>query len=277
MTGTLADLGLPSEVMIWKAFLLTVVSLVVGVLGGYVGLALGTVRLTTLLLLGVPPPIAAGTNIIVSTSGAFSGAVRHFREGRVDLQMVLIMGVTSFPGALVGGFGSTWAPEHVLTLIVGVLVVWQGVEFVGRSRRMKSAARESLISEHPASLGPNRIAAGAVIGAGVGLLGGMVGLILGTLRLPALVRVLRLEPQMAAGTNLFIGFFMGALGWVGHVAQRQVDYPLVVLMAATAMAGSYLGAMLTGRSEPRSLSAGMGLVLVVVGVLLLLRSAAGLA
>ena len=79
------------------------------------------------------------------------------------------------------------------------------------------------------------------------MLGGAVGLILGSIRLPALVRILRVDPRIAAGTNLFIGFVMGAAGWVGHVIYGQVDWVLLVMMGAPAMVGSYLGANLTGK------------------------------
>ncbi|GIS68052.1 MAG: hypothetical protein CM1200mP7_0010 [Chloroflexota bacterium] len=34
---------------------------------------------------------------------------------------------------------------------------------------------------------------------GIGLLGGLVGLILGSIRLPALIRLLKVEPRIAAG------------------------------------------------------------------------------
>ena len=52
----------------------------------------------------------------------------------------------------------------------------------------------------------------------IGALGGAVGLILGSLRLPALIRVLRMDPRAAVGTNLTIGFAMGSVGWIGHVS-----------------------------------------------------------
>ena len=77
----------------------------------------------------------------------------------------------------------------------------------------------------------------AAMGFAIGVVGGAVGLILGSLRIPALIRVLKVDPRVAAGTNMFIGFFMGATGWIGHVARGQVDYPLAALMAASAMAG----------------------------------------
>ena len=114
----------------------------------------------------------------------------------------------------------------------------------------------------------NRMAAEGGIGLGVGLLGGAVGLILGSIRLPALIRILRVDPRIAAGSNLFIGFIMGSLGWIGHVARGQVDYALLIPMAAAAMVGSYYGAKLTGRVRLDTLITVMGGVLVVVGALL---------
>ena len=46
---TVQVLGLTSDMMLWQVILLTLLSLAVGVLGGLVGLALGTVRLPALL------------------------------------------------------------------------------------------------------------------------------------------------------------------------------------------------------------------------------------
>ena len=120
-----------------------------------------------------------------------------------------------------------------------------------------------------------RVSAEAAIGLGVGILGGAVGLILGSIRLPAIIRVLQVDPRIAAGTNLFIGFFMGALGWVGHVAIGEVDYILLAFMGAAAMVGSYLGARLTGRVQLDTLILTMGAVLIVVGMLLAWRGIVG--
>lgn len=79
---------------------------------------------------------------------------------------------------------------------------------------------------------------------------------------------------MAAGTNLFIGFVMGSVGWIGHVVQGHVDYPLLALMGSSAMVGSYYGARLTGRVSLDTLLGAMGWVLLVVGVLLVWRGVA---
>ena len=113
------------------------------------------------------------------------------------------------------------------------------------------------------------------IGLSVGLLGGAVGLILGSIRLPALIRILKVDPRVAAGTNLFIGFLMGAVGWVGHLLQGHVDYFLLLLMGPAAMVGGYYGARMTGRVTLDRLIITMGLVLTVVGALLIVQAFTG--
>ncbi len=269
----LDDLGLASDVLVWHAVVLTIVSFGVGVLGGFVGLALGTMRLPALLLIGMPSPIAAGTNILISGLSALTGTVRHLREGRVDARIVLAMGVPAVAGAFVGGFASEMAPEALLLLAAGVLVAWQGVEFIlmVRPRAGGSLFTSEDLDGAAGRFTPPRVVAEGAIGLGVGLIGGAVGLILGSIRLPAMIRVLRVDPRIAAGTNLFIGFFMGSVGWIGHVVRGQVDYPMLVLMGAAAMIGSYYGARLTGRMRLDTLLAVMGCVLMVVGAILAWR------
>lgn len=267
----LSEIGLMSDLLLWQALLLTVISFAVGLLGGFVGLALGTMRLPAMLLLGMPAPIAGGTNILVSGLASLSGAVRHWREGRVNLRIVLVMGLPAFVGALIGGFLSDAAPEGLLILLAGLLVFWQGVEFLIliRTRNTEDGSLfGSDLAGAPGIFSGKRMSAEAGIGLGVGLLGGAVGLILGSIRLPALIRILRVDPRIAAGTNLFIGVVMGAAGWVGHVIQGQVDYALLAMMGAAAMVGSYYGAKLTGRVKLTSLILAMGLVLMVVGAIL---------
>lgn len=268
MTLPLSAFGLPSAVPLWEALFLTALSYGVGVLGGIVGLALGTMRLPFLLLLGMPAPVAAGTNILVSTLSAATGSVRHLRERRVDVRVVAAQGIPAVLGAFVGGFGSGVAPEALLVALAGVLVVWQGVELLLRARRESPVASQA--NQPPGGRwSAGRITAEAVIGFAIGLLGGAVGLILGSLRLPALITILGIDPRVAAGSNLVIGFLMGAFGWVGHVARGQVDYPLLGLMVLTGMVGTSQGARLTGALSLRGLLRLMGGVLLAVGTLLL--------
>lgn len=266
-----------SDVLLWKALLLTLISFLVGLLGGFIGLALGTIRLPALLLLGMPASIAGGTNIMVSSLTALTGAIKHWKEGRVNLKIVLIMGVPAFLGAFIGGFLSGIISEGILLVFAGGLVLWQGIEFLIiykdrlKTKNISGPLFGFGLENSQGVFTPTRTTAESLIGFGVGLLGGAVGLILGSIRLPAIVRILKIDPRIAAGTNLFIGFFLGALGWIGHAAQGKVDYPILILMGLTAMLGSWYGATLTGKVNLNTLIATMGFVLILVGFLLVYK------
>jgi uncharacterized membrane protein YfcA len=269
------DIQLTPDLLLWQALILTIVSTLVGVLGGFVGLALGTMRLPAMLLMGMAAPAAGGTNILVSSLASLTGAIRHLREGRVNLRIVLVMGVPAFIGAFIGGFAAGEVPASLLIFLAGLLVFWQGVELLARVKAQSQATAAAAAQTATQTAGcpvamftRNRMVLEGGVGLAVGLLGGAVGLILGSIRLPALIRILRVDPRIAAGTNLFIGFIMGSLGWIGHVAQGEVNYPLLAMMGAGAMVGSYFGAKLTGKVNLNTLIGAMGLVLLVVGALL---------
>jgi len=267
------DIYLTPDLLLWKALVLTVVSTLVGVLGGFVGLALGTMRLPAMLLIGMTAPAAGGTNILVSSLASLTGAIRHLREGRVNMRIVLVMGVPAFIGAFIGGFAAGSVPASLLIFLAGLLVFWQGIELLARVKAEARAAPSGPAgAERPpgyiALFTRNRMVLEGGVGLAVGLLGGAVGLILGSIRLPALIRILRVDPRIAAGSNLFIGFIMGSLGWIGHVAQGEVNFPLLAMMGSGAMVGSYFGAKLTGKVNLNTLIVAMGLVLLVVGALL---------
>ena len=260
-----STLGWGSDVLIWNAVVLTGVSLAVGLLGGFVGLALGTMRLPAMLLMGMAAPTAGGTNILVSSISSIFGAIRHLREGRVNFRLVAIMGGPAFAGAFIGGFLGGKVSESILLSAAGLLVLWQGIEL--RARGRTAAAADDFVTEYSGK----RMVLGGGMGLAVGLLGGAVGLILGSIRLPALIRVLKVDPRIAAGTNLVIGFVMGSLGWVGHAIKGDVDYQLLILMGASAAVGSYFGAKLTGKVDLATLVGAMGYVLLAVGAILIWR------
>ena len=268
-----------TELALWQLGLLSLLSLAVGVLGGFVGLALGTMRLPALLLMGVNPQFAAGTNILTSALSAMAGGYRHITEGRVDWGVVLWLGIPSIIGGFAGGYFAGEFPTGLLIAVAGLLVLWQGVEFFGLSRRLASAERGGESGEE--GLGEQaltkRSGSVAAVGGGViGLLGGGVGLILGSLRLPLMIRLLNINPRRAAGSNLVVGSVLGIFGFIGHGIHGEVDLPLLLVMASTGMIGSNIGARFTGRVSVQSLVLVLAWVMLAVGLILVVRGGSDL-
>lgn len=222
--------------------------------GGAVGLVLGNIRLPLVLLLAGNPAAGAGANIGISGVAALAAAFTHIRAGRINWRLFWWMAPPSIAGAILGGLVSGALPDTVLLLIIGVTLVLFGLDLL----RPKHAARERREVAEP------DLRAAALSGFSIGLLGGLVGLILGALRMPALLRWVGEAPARAVGTNLAVGFWVGVAGVVGHLP-GGVDWTLLGAGAAASIPGAVLGARLTGRLSERQLLRAIGVVLVLAG------------
>ncbi|MGH2399581.1 MAG: TSUP family transporter, partial [bacterium] len=76
------------------------------------------------------------------------------------------------------------------------------------------------------------VTAAMLSGAVIGLLGGFVGLILGSLRMPALLRLVGETPARAVGTNLLVGVCVGIAGLIGHLPSAAPDAGILAVGAA---------------------------------------------
>ena len=213
---------------------------------------LGSLRLPAVLVASGSPAAAAGTNIAVSALAALVGGMGHARAGRVDWRVVAWMAPPSIAGAVAGALLAGAAPEGLLLALIAAVLVYSGLDLL---LRLEPAPRR--VADPRAFV--------AVTGAAIGLLGGAVGLILGTLRLPVLLKGAAVRPHVAVGTNLVVGFLLGAAGFVGHLTRLEVEWLVLGVAVAGALPGAWLGNRLTGRLSERALRRAIGVALVVVG------------
>jgi uncharacterized membrane protein YfcA len=234
---------------------------VVAFAGGALGLVLGNIRLPAVLLVASAPAAAAGANIGISGVAAFTAAAAHIRAGRINWRLFAWMAPPSMAGAVVGGLVSGAIPDTALLLVIGVTLVYFGVDLLRRRPRPREGGAGDGLD----------IRAAVVSGALIGLLGGLVGLILGTLRMPALLRWVGEVPARAVGTNLAVGFCVGVAGVVGHLP-GGVDWTALAAGGAASIPGALAGARLTGRLSEQQLLGGIGAILVVAGTVTALQA-----
>jgi uncharacterized protein len=229
---------------------------IVAFAGGTLGLVLGNIRLPVVLLAATSPAAGAGANIGISGVAAFTAAAAHIRAGRINWRLFAWMTPPSVAGAVVGGLISGAIPDTALLLVIGATLLYFGVDLLRR--------KPPPPKDHADGDGLD-LRAAVVSGAFIGLLGGLVGLILGALRMPALLRWVGEAPARAVGTNLAVGFWVGVAGVVGHLP-GGVDWEALGAGAAASIPGALLGARLTGRLSERQLLRGIGGILVVAGI-----------
>jgi uncharacterized protein len=226
-------------------------SFVAGYLGAAVGLVLGTLRLPLVLLASGDASAAAGTNIAISTASAASGSVAHAREDRIDWRVVAWMAPPSVVGAVLGGLFGHRVPEGALLATIAAVLAWNGIDLVARPFRERAAAEP-------------RVGPAIGFGFAIGLLGGAIGVILGTLRMPALLRAVGLTAHRAVGTNLVVGVALGLSGFAAHALRLEVEWGLLAAGVVGALPGGWLGARFTGRLSEGALRRAIGVALLVI-------------
>jgi uncharacterized protein len=209
--------------------------------GGLVGLVLGNLRLPVVLLLATSPAAGAGANIGISSVAAASASVAHVRAGRVNWRLFALMAPPSVVGAIAGGYLSGVLPGDVLLVAIAIVLYYSAFELL-RPRRRPVPSRAGLV---------------------IGFLGGVVGLILGSLRMPALIRLVGESPARAVGTNVTVGFLVGVAGVIGHLPSAAPDWNLLAIGAAASIPGALLGSRLTGKLSEERLLEAIGVVLLV--------------
>ena len=237
-----------SSVAIW--------SFAVALAGGVAGLVLGNLRLPLILQFSSSTSAGAGANVAISAASALTASIAHWRGGRIDWRLFWLMAPPSLAGGIIGGLISGLLPQRLLLATIAVVVLYGAVEISRRGRSLEAQ--------------PERRGAGGrwiaiAIAFAVGVLGGLVGLILGTLRLPAMVKWLGTSPRGAVGTNAATGVVVGIGGLIGHLA-GGVDWALLGAGCVGAVPGAYLGAHLTGRLDDRALLRAISIILVVAGL-----------
>jgi uncharacterized protein len=226
------------------------------------GLVLGTLRLPFIVLATGNPLSAAGTNIAISAAAAGAGGLRHAREGRVDWRVVAWIAFPSVVGAIAGALLADDVSESLLYALIAAVLVWSGIDLA--LRPISSRPQLSL-----------RLGRGVGLSFFIGVLGGAVGVILGTLRMPALIRSVGMDVRRAAGTNLVVGFLLGVAGFATHALETGIDWWILGAGLAGAIPGGWLGARATGRYSENTLRLALGVVLVVVGIAFAIQAVLG--
>ncbi|MCL3860792.1 sulfite exporter TauE/SafE family protein [Actinotalea sp. K2] len=251
-----------------------VIGITVGALGG--GGSILTVP-TLVYLLGQNPRVATTASLVIVGVTTLIGMVPHLRAGRVRLGQGVVFGVLGVGGAYLGSLlSATVDPDVLLVAFAGLMFVVAGVMTHRRrsAARALAAGREQPVerTEPMLSLRPFRFDRGGVgllvlAATGVGVLTGFFGVGGGFAAVPALVLVLRLPMRVAVGTSLVVIAINSASALVFRMSQDVVlDWALVGVFTAAAVAGSFVGARITSRVSPARLNLAFTVLLVVVAL-----------
>jgi uncharacterized membrane protein YfcA len=231
----------------------------VGILIGLTGIGGGSLMTPLLILVvGVQPVVAIGTDLAYGAITKTVGGWRHLRSGTVDLGVSKWMAFGSVPGSIAGVALLERLDLDVtvlLALVAGALMI---VSLAVLARALFSRAPR----ERPRVPLTARNKAGAVtIGLVLGLVLGLTSVGSGALIGPALILLFRLTPRRVVGTDVFHAAIMLWAAGLAHWVGGNIDFALMGTILLGSIPGVWIGTALVGRVPAAFLRPALGCVL----------------
>jgi len=240
----------------------------VGFLSGLLGVGGGFLLTPLLMLIGIPPTVAAASDSCQIVAASSSGVAAHFRLGNVDFKMVITLLLGGLTGAGLGvqvikALRAVGNADFLITMTyIVVLGAVGGGMFVTSLRnlrrgpmapRIRRASRGTeFLKKLPFQTYYRRsnvrhsVLVPFFLCVIVGMLASIMGVGGGFMMVPMMVYLLRMPPHVAVGTDLFqILFTCAGVTYMQSTTNHTVDLVLALLLAAGSTIGAQIGARLT--------------------------------
>ncbi len=246
--------------------LVVVFGLGVGLLIGLTGIGGGSLMTPLLIVvLGVQPVVAIGTDIAYSAVTKTLGGARHLRKGTVDLTVSKWLAFGSVPGALLGSlavhrlhrdYGKGF-DRILLASVAGALILVAAVMLTRAMFMPRLVAREQHSFAFTTRSRLGAVLLGFVLGTVLGLTSVGSGALIGL----ALILLFRLTPRRVVGTDVFHAALVLWVAGVVHVATGDVDFGLMGNILIGSIPGVWIGSQLIERVPAQALRVALGAVM----------------
>ncbi len=249
----------------------------VGALVGVTGMGGGSLMTPLLILVaGIQPVVAVGTDLAYAAVTKTVGGWRHFRKGTVFPRMALWLAVGSCPAALVGVWlldrlRASWGDDFdtfMLLAIGGTLALTGALVLLRALAIADFAARERgafvMHARHKA--------AAVALGATIGLVLGVTSAGSGTLIAIGLILGFRLSPHRVVGTDVAHAAVLLWVAALAHLVSGNIDFALAGTLLLGSIPGVWVGSNVATRVPQDALRAALGVVLLASSLGLLSKA-----
>ena len=250
---------------------------VVGFVVGVTGVGGGSLMTPLLVLVfGVAPATAVGTDLLYASLTKTLGGWVHGRNGSVDWKVVGLLGLGSLPAAVVTIALLKYLAldekslRSLVTSVLSVALLATAAALLLKDQIKKLARRKdgTVYELHHRHLPAATIATGTVVGALVTVSSVGAG-VLGT------VALLFLYPRMPAvkvvGTDIAHAVPLTAIAGMGHMALGTVDLVLLGGLLLGSLPGIYIGSHLSAKVPEKVLRPLLATMLLIIGARLALH------
>ena len=223
----------------WQAITLLLVGIVAGVIN-IMAAGGSMITVPVLVFMGIPGPVANGTNRIAVVLQNITAVITFFRKGYSNFKLSLTLTLCALPGVVVGAFLGTrleglWFNRTLALVLIAILLVMT----FGKDKKVK----QHLSPATPVTA--KRIYAAHLLMLIPGFFGGFIQIGVGFILLPILNKVLGIDLVHA---NMHKAFIIGAYTIVAlaiFMTQVELLWLYGICLGLGNSIGAWLGAHLS--------------------------------
>ncbi|HEY5257724.1 MAG TPA: sulfite exporter TauE/SafE family protein [Candidatus Baltobacteraceae bacterium] len=246
--------------------------LIVGILIGISGVGGGSIMTPVLMLvLGMNPLVAVGTDLLYSVPTKIFGAFLHDRQRTLDWKIIRTLLYGGIPGAL-AGIALLYGLRHLVDTHVLDIIVKRAVGialFVAAASLMYSLLTKRAAALRPpgdGAMDERRKLPLALAGAIVGFFVSLTSIGSGAMTLPLL---LLLAPAIGLrrliGSDIAFAAFLIPIAAIGHASLGDINYKVALTLLVGSLPGVYVGSRLCKYLPEIWLRPAVAIVLVIAG------------
>jgi uncharacterized membrane protein YfcA len=228
-------------------------------------------------LFGTSPLLATSYSLFIVGSTSMVGAYNNYRKGQVNFKTALLFGLSSISTVFITRkllvplvphnilqIGSFRLTEGILTMLLfAALMVAAAIAMIKSGRKTETA---NDTGDKKTNI-PKLLLYGVAIGLATGFLGAGGGFLL----IPTLVLLVGLPMKQAIGTSLFIIAMNSLIGFTGDLGHFTINWAFLLKITAIAIAGIFVGGLISRRVDGARLKKGFGWFVLVMGVYILAK------
>ena len=235
-----------------------IILILVGIVAGFVNvMAAGGSMITVpvMVFMGIPGPVANGTNRIAILAQNITAVFAFFRKGYSDFKLSLSLSLCALPGAVLGALVGTrlegvWFNRTLAVIMLAMMIIMATKKTTSKEHVVVAITRKRMILGHTLMVG-------------AGFFGGFIQIGVGFILLPILNRVLGLDLVRANMHKVFIIASYTVAALIIFISQIELLWMLGFCLALGNSIGAWMGAHM-------SVTKGEGLIKHVLNVVLVL-------
>jgi uncharacterized protein len=261
------------------------IGLSLGLIGG--GGSILTVPVLVYLI-GLNPVLSTAYSLFIVGLTSLVGSYKFYKKGLVSLKTALVFGLPSIASVYITrrylvpaipenlfSVGELMITKNLMVMLLfAALMVFASLSMIRKKKGSEATdenadlevdlAQQDARAAHPQP----RFNYGGILAEGlvVGTLTGLVGAGGGFLIIPALVLFSKLDMKMAVGTSLLIIAAKSLLGFLGDVANMEINWLFLAIFSTFSIGGIFIGTFLSTRIHADRLRTSFGWFVLVMGL-----------